>query len=77
MEMRRNGIQENVILQVYISKNGRIIKITYDKDNSIEFIREAVKCVRKLEPIPPFYLDGKPIDSKIHIPITFRLIKNK
>jgi hypothetical protein len=70
--LRRQDIEERLILQVLINKKGEIVKIKYDNNHSPAFVVEAVKCALKAK-ITPSYIDGEPIPIWIHIPITFRL----
>lgn len=75
--LRKEGIEEDVILRVLINKFGKIVLIKYDNLHSKLFIEEAVRCLSKLNnikgAIQPALIDGEPIDMWIYIPIRYRL----
>jgi len=70
--MRRQNIQEEVILKILFDKNGKIVKITYDDKNLDEFLNEAIRCILKMK-FEPGYLDGEASEFTVFVPISFRL----
>lgn len=65
------GLQEIVILRVFINKEGRIIRVNYDSNNTDGFVKAALKCLLDMKNVVPAYIDGEPIDCWINIPFKF------
>ena len=71
--LRRQNIEEYLILKFLVDINGKIIKIEYDNNHSSGFVEEAIKCLLKIK-IEPDFIDGKPIKCWIYTPFVFRLV---
>lgn len=70
--LRRQNIEELVILKILLDKKGKIIKIKYDELNSMEFVNVGARCILNYN-LNPVKVDGEPIIYWVSIPIHFRL----
>jgi TonB family protein len=70
--MRVGGRQARVIIRVFLSKEGKPLKLEFDKGHKKEFLAEAIRVVKetKFSPLVEF---GEKNHSWLAIPITFRL----
>ncbi len=66
----------HVYLQFEISIEGKVQNVKIIKGKEKHLDKEAERVIRKLEFISPAYLNGKPINLCLSIPIKFTLIDN-
>ena len=70
---RKAGIEGKVVLQLLISEEGKVLesKITESLgDNGCD--KAAIEALRRIE-WKPAIKDGKPIETRISIPVIFKL----
>jgi TonB family protein len=77
-EVKRDSIVEGVVTVIFtINKEGRPEIIKIENSLGIAFDRESKRIIEEMPLWKPALLNGKPIDSKISIPLTFRADKLK
>jgi len=70
----RKGIQGRVVCQFVVKKDGKISKVEVVRssgDKSLD--REAVRVIRSMPKWKPGMYQGKPVNVKYSVPVTFRL----
>ena len=67
----KDGVEGVVDVGFVIDTNGKAIRITVDNSLGEVFDQEIVRLVEKMPPWRPAYYNGKPVQSKISLPITF------
>lgn len=70
----RKGIQGRVVCQFVVKKDGKISKVKVVRssgDKSLD--REAVRVIRSMPKWKPGMYQGKPVNVKYSVPVTFRL----
>ena len=72
-KLRKEGIQEKVVLKVMINKENQITRYSYDSDNSIEFVNVAIKSIIEYGNPKAGLIDNEPVTSWILVPVIFKL----
>jgi TonB family protein len=72
-----DSVQGVLTVSFVINKQGSIDHIEFPKTLGTPFEKEALKLIEKMPPWKPATLDGKPVDSKVSLPLTFELVKIK
>lgn len=71
-EAIKNNIEGKVILKVSIDTNGKPIQIEMEKGIGFGCDEAVIKAIKSTIFIPPM-VNGKPIESFLYIPITFKI----
>ena len=71
-EARKNNIQGKVVVQVFISKEGSIVKTRIAQSDNPLLEEAAVNAIRQIT-FTPAMQEGKPVAVWITIPINFSL----
>ena len=77
MEAIPDSIQGVLTVSFVINTKGNIDHIEFPKTLGAPFEHEALKLIEKMPPWKPATLDGKPVNSKVSLPLTFELVKIK
>lgn len=72
-----DSIQGVLTVSFVISKHGSIDHIEFPKTLGAPFEKEALKLIEQMPPWKPATLDGKAVNSKVSLPLTFELVKIK
>lgn len=72
---RDNGLQGIVVVNFTVSYEGTITDIVLVKEvkGAPGLGKEAIRVVKKMPKWIPGTQDGKPVDVKFHVPVTFRI----
>ena len=73
-KLREMGIEGVVVLDVVISKEGKVVSAKVVKGEYPEFVTAAIKAI-KASTFTPAMMHGKPVAVKIRIPVRFRLVE--
>lgn len=76
-EALKDSIQGVVSVQFIINPNGKPEKITIQNSLGAAFDQEAIRLIEQMPAWKPAQLNGKPIASRLSIPITFQLSHSK
>lgn len=68
-----NNIQGRVVVQIVIDKTGKVSKAVVIRGKDPDLDREAVRVVTKLPDFIPGQINGRPVNTAMNIPITFKL----
>ena len=72
-EMRRQGIEGEVVVEFFVERNGVISGVNVIKKLTQEFDEEAVRLVRNM----PYWIPGKkndvPVRYRMTMPINFKI----
>lgn len=72
-EMRRLGIEGEVVVEFFVERNGVISGVNAVKKLTKEFDEEAIRLVRNM----PYWIPGKkngvPVRYKMTMPINFKI----
>lgn len=70
--LKKQDVQEKLLLKILISKNGEMMKVYWDKNNDPLFVHESINCI-PMGILKPAYEDGEAVSCWITIPLAFRL----
>jgi len=70
-----DSIQGVLTVSFVINKEGKPQNVEFQKSLGAPFEKEALKLIQQMPPWKPASLNGKPVSSKISVPLTFELIK--
>ncbi len=77
-ELARKASAEGVVVvRVFINSEGDATKVTVEHSDNSLLNEAAINAVKKYGKMHPAYLDGKPVESWVSIPIRFRLASGK
>lgn len=68
-----NKIQGRVVLQIEISATGEVDKVNVIRDAAPDLNAEAVRVAKKMKGWVPGTYNGRPVRTKMNLPITFKL----
>lgn len=74
-EALADSIEGDVIIRFTISKNGDIKNVVVEKSLGQLFDIEAVRLIDKMPAWVPASVNGEPVDSRISVPLHFRIEK--
>ena len=69
----RNGIQGRVLVSFVITKEGIVTNVNIAKSVDPSLNKEALRVIRMLPDFTPGRKDGKAVNVKYTVPVTFRL----
>lgn len=69
----RRGYEGTVLLRVRVLKNGRVAEVQVKETSGYRILDKAARKAVELWRFTPALLGGKPVDSWILVPITFKL----
>lgn len=72
-----DSIQGVQIISFVINKNGKVEQIEVEQSLGAEFEKESIRLIENMPEWKPAKLDGKPMSTRISIPITFQIQKIK
>ena len=72
-----DSIQGVQIISFVINKNGKVEQIEVEQSLGPEFEKESIRLIENMPEWKPAKLDGKPMSTRISIPITFQIQKIK
>jgi periplasmic protein TonB len=72
-----DSVQGVLTVSFVIDKQGSVDHIEFPKTLGAPFEKEALKLIEKMPPWKSATLDGKPVASKVSLPLTFELVKIK
>jgi TonB family protein len=70
-----DSIQGVLTVSFVINKEGKPQNIEFQKSLGEPFEKEVLKLIQQMPPWKPASLNGKPVNSKISLPLTFELMK--
>lgn len=70
---KENGIQGRVMVQVVIKKDGSIGQVRIVRKKDPELDAEALRIVKTLPRFKPGMMNGRPVNSRYIIPVTFKI----
>lgn len=73
--LRRNRIENNIIIKVYYNHDGTPLKFKFNKDTKKESIDEIIRVLTSYKLYEPPLLDGEPVNLWMSVPIQFRIRK--
>lgn len=73
----KDSIQGVQIISFVINKNGKVEQIEVEQSLGEEFEKESIRLIENMPEWKPAKLDGKPVSTRISIPITFQIQKIK
>jgi TonB family protein len=76
-EAMKDSVQGVLTVSFIINKNGKPEKIEVANSLGTLLDQEAIRLIREMPEWKPAVLNGKPIPSRISLPITFQLVKVK
>jgi TonB family protein len=76
-EAIRDSIQGIVTVTFMVNRDGKPERITIENSPDVRLDKEAIRLIENMPAWNPATLNGKPVPSKLSIPITFQLIPVK
>lgn len=73
----KDSVQGVQIISFVINKNGKVEQIEVEQSLGVEFEKESIRLIENMPEWKPAKLDGKPVSTRISIPITFQIQKIK
>lgn len=73
----KDSIQGVQIISFVINKNGKVEQIEVEQSLGAEFEKESIRLIENMPEWKAAKLDGKPVSTRISIPITFQIQKIK
>ena len=68
-----NGIQGKVVVSFIVQKDGSLTDVKVARSVNPLLDAEAVRVVKAMPKWEPGIQDGKPVDVRFQVPVTFRL----
>jgi TonB family protein len=72
-----DSLQGGVVVSFIVNADGKVDHITVERDISDSFSREVIDLIEKMPAWKPATLNGKPVRSKITLPLTFQILHVK
>lgn len=73
----KDSIQGVQTVSFIVNKDGKVHQVEVEQSLGPAFEKESIRLVENMPPWKPATLDGKPVSSRISMPITFEIQKPK
>jgi protein TonB len=70
---RKKNIQGKVVITFVVNKNGSVVDPKVTRSVNEEIDEEAMRVIKGMPKWKPGLMDGKPVKTLYHLPITFKL----
>lgn len=71
---KKAGVQGRIFVSMVVTKDGSLTNVTVKKDNlGYGCAEEAVRVIKAMPKWKPGKMNGKPVDVKFVMPVTFKL----